>query len=52
VILIDAEKEIVQDQDKIVKHLEDTCFDMGKVLEMPSLVVIPATITEGVVVMS
>lgn len=51
-ILINAEKEIVQDHDKIVKHLEDTCFDMGTVLEMPNLVVIPASINEGVVVMS
>ena len=52
VILINGEKEIVQDHDKIVKHLEDTCFDMGTVLEMPNLVVIPASINEGVVVMS
>ena len=52
VILINGEKEIVQDHYKIVKHLEDTCFDMGTVLEMPNLVVIPASINEGVVVMS
>jgi len=35
-----------------VKHLEDTCFDMGSVLEMPNLVVIPASINDSVVVMS
>lgn len=52
VILIDNEKEIVLEHDKIVKHLEDTCFDMGTVLEMPNLVIIPASVTEGVVVMS
>ena len=52
VILIDAEKEIVKDEDKIVKYLEETCFDMGTVLELPNLVVIPGTINEGVVVMS
>ena len=52
VILINAEKEIVMDHDKIVKHLEDTCFDMGTVLEMPNLVVIPSSINEGVVVLS
>lgn len=51
-ILIDNEKEIVLEHDKIVKHLEDTCFDMGTVLEMPNLVIIPASVTEGVVVMS
>lgn len=52
VVLINAEKEIVLDTDKIVKHLEDTCFDMGTVLEMPNLVIIPASINEVVVVMS
>jgi hypothetical protein len=42
--MIDTEKEITTDEAKIVKHLEDTCFDHGAVLHTPYLVVIPKTL--------
>jgi len=32
VILIDTEKEITVKEDKIVRYLEETCFDRGAVL--------------------
>lgn len=51
-IMLDAEKEIIKDELKIVKQLEENCFDMGTVLETPNLVVIPSSLTNGVIVMT
>lgn len=51
-ILINSEKEIIQDTEKIVKHLEETCFDMGTVVNSPNLVVIPKNLNDSVVVVS
>jgi hypothetical protein len=52
VILIDTEKEITVSDDKIIKHLEETCFDHGAVLHTPYLVVIPTSVKEGLIVTS
>lgn len=41
-ILIDEEKELVLDQAKIVKYLEETCFDYQSVLAQPNLVIVPS----------
>ena len=41
IIMIDAEKEITANEDKIVKWLEENCFDTGSILHTPNIVIIP-----------
>ena len=44
IILINAEKEITVETDKIIQHLEETCFDVGAVLHTPNLLIVPSNL--------
>ena len=41
IIMIDSNKDLITTEDKIVKKLEESAFDLASVVQTPNLVVVP-----------